>query len=43
MCGIFGVIDFKDKIDKDRIISARDVIAHTRFYYNVIYFLILVS
>ena len=28
MCGIFGVIEFKDKIDAQRVINARDILRH---------------
>ena len=28
MCGIFGVINSKEKIDEGRVIAARDIIAH---------------
>lgn len=28
MCGIFGVINTKEKIDKSRVLAARDILAH---------------
>ena len=28
MCGIFGVINTKDKIDEGRVLAARDILAH---------------
>ena len=28
MCGIFGVINTKEKIDEGRVLAARDILAH---------------